>query len=230
MKSKLRILYNYILVRIGIRDILPSECIKKIKVVENNDELVRVDLNSDFIIDSSLSKPVYLRKMVYSKLCDFSKQLKEKNLKIKLYDAYRSYENQEKSWQRRYIEAKKKFPNLSEEEIERMTKLKVSKVIDKDNVGGHQTGGAIDITLVDENMRELNMGTGYAVHNNKTKTNSSNLTKEEKTNRDYLVSSLKKLGFVNYPNEWWHFCYGDKMWAAYSFKKVCMYGYIEPNK
>lgn len=230
MGSKFRIFYNYILVRLGIRDILPSEYIKKVKVVENNDKLVRVDLNDDFVIDSSLSKPVYLRETVYNKLCEFAKQLKSRNLKIKLYDAYRSYENQEKSWQRRYSETKEQFPDLSEDEIVRRTRLKVSKVTDKDNVGGHQTGGAIDITLVDEKMNELNMGTGYAIHNNKTKTNSSNLTREERNNRDYLVNSLKKLDFVNFPNEWWHFCYGDKMWAAYKFRKTCIYGYIEPNE
>ena len=73
------------------------------------------------------------------------------------------------------------------------------------------------------------MGTKYSQHNNKTKTKSKLLTKEEKENRDYLLKSLEKLGFINYPNEWWHFCYGDKMWAAYKFKKTCFYGFIEPK-
>lgn len=230
VKNNLRVIYNYILVRLGIRSVLPSECIKKVKVLENHDKLVRVDLNDDFVIADELLKPVYLRKTVYDKLREFSKQLKSKGLKIKLYDAYRSYENQERAWNRRYAETKKQFPDLSEDEIERRTRLKVSKVVDKDNVGGHQTGGAIDITLVDENMVELNMGTKYSVHNNKTKTKNPDLTEEERDNRNYLVSSLEELGFVNFPNEWWHFCYGDKMWAAYKFKKTCMYGYIEPNE
>ncbi|HAE24988.1 MAG TPA: hypothetical protein DCG33_06580 [Prevotellaceae bacterium] len=30
-------------------------------------------------------------------------------------------------------------------------------------------------------------------------------------------------GFANYPAEWWHFCYGDKMWAAYNNKKTAFY-------
>lgn len=38
---------------------------------------------------------------------------------------------------------------------------------------------------------------------------------------------MKKNGFVNYPNEWWHFCYGDRMWAAYSGKKTCFYGLVK---
>ena len=38
--------------------------------------------------------------------------------------------------------------------------------------------------------------------------------------------SLINAGFVNYPAEWWHFSYGDKMWAAYGNKKSAMYGEI----
>lgn len=227
--KKIKVFYNYILVRLKIRKILPSYYIKKIKVIENNEELVRIDLDKDIIISSRLKKPVYLRKKVYEKLKIFSKELKQKNLKIKLYDAYRSYEDQKKSWDRRYKETKSNNPNLDAAELERLTKLKVSKITSIDNVGGHQTGGAIDITLVDKNGKELKMGTEYSEHNDKTKTSNKELTKEEKENRELLVKSLEKLGFVNYPNEWWHFCYGDKMWAAYKYKKNCPYGYIEPK-
>ena len=223
-------LYNYVLVRLKIRHILPKKYIRKIKVIENNEELVRIDNDNDFIFAEDLNKPIYLRKAVYEKLKIFAQDLKEKNYKIKIYDAYRSYENQEKAWKRRYEETKKEFPSLSETEIERRTSLKVSKITDKANVGGHQTGGAIDITLVDKNNKELNMGTPYSVHNTKTKTYSKELTEEERKNRLLLLNSLKKLGFNNFPNEWWHYSYGDKMWAAYNFKKTCFYGYIEPKK
>ena len=39
------------------------------------------------------------------------------------------------------------------------------------------------------------------------------------------VAKMQKLGFANFPAEWWHFCYGDKMWAAYKSKKTAFYGY-----
>lgn len=227
--TKIKVFYNYILVRLKIRKILPSYYIKRIKVIENNDKLVRIDYDKDIIFSERLKSPIYIRKEVYKKLKIFNEELKSKNLKIKLYDAYRSYDNQKESWNRRYKEIKEKYPDLDEKELERLTKLRVSKVTNKDNVGGHQTGGAIDITLTDENGKELNMGTKYSEHNNKTKTENRYLTEEEKENREYLKKQLEKLGFINYPNEWWHFCYGDKMWAAYKFQKTCPYGYIEPK-
>lgn len=227
--KNIKVFYNYLLVRLKIRKILPSYYIKKVKVIDNKEKLVRIDLNKDIIISNKLNPPIYLREEVYKKLLVFINDLKKKNLKIKIYDAYRSYEEQERSWNRRYEETKKQYPELDEKELERLTKLKVSKISNINNVGGHQTGGAIDITLIDKNGKELNMGTNYSQHNIKTKTESKELTKEEKDNRQLLVKSLENLGFVNYPNEWWHFSYGDKMWAAYKYKKSCPYGYIEPK-
>lgn len=41
---------------------------------------------------------------------------------------------------------------------------------------------------------------------------------------------MEKAGFQNYPFEWWHYCYGDRMWAAYSGKKTCFYGMPKQNE
>ncbi len=38
---------------------------------------------------------------------------------------------------------------------------------------------------------------------------------------------MKKQGFVNYPAEWWHWSYGDKMWAAYGKHPYAFFGKIE---
>lgn len=96
--------------------------------------------------------------------------------------------------------------------------------ITKDDIGGHQTGGAIDCTLCSSDGQLLDMGTHYLEFTDKTKTNSSSLSKEQKRNRDLLCDAMKNAGFVNYPNEWWHFSYGDKMWAAYKHRRVAIYG------
>lgn len=38
---------------------------------------------------------------------------------------------------------------------------------------------------------------------------------------------MKKEDFVWYPGEWWHYCFGDRMWAVYSNQIECFYGPIE---
>ena len=90
--------------------------------------------------------------------------------------------------------------------------------------GGHQTGGAVDLGLCDNEGRELDMGTQYREHTPKTVTKCKLLSEEQRSNRAILLKAMRRAGFVNYPAEWWHFCYGDKMWAAYSNRKIAVYG------
>ncbi|MBQ7252055.1 MAG: hypothetical protein IJS32_05580 [Kiritimatiellae bacterium] len=34
-------------------------------------------------------------------------------------------------------------------------------------------------------------------------------------------------GFANYPAEWWHFAFGDRLWAACRGKRRAIYGPVE---
>ncbi|MFA7216639.1 MAG: M15 family metallopeptidase [Candidatus Paceibacterota bacterium] len=56
---------------------------------------------------------------------------------------------------------------------------------------------------------------------------SSKITNDQMSNRKVLLDVMKKNGFVNYPGEWWHYSFGDRMWAAYLRKKVCHYGPVQ---
>ncbi len=184
---------NYILVRLKIRKILPSKIISRVKIKECNEPLVRIDKDSNFVFDKRMKPPIFLRKTVYEKLKVLSKQLEKEGIKIKLYDAYRSLEEQINSWEKRLEETRKEFPNLSEEEVKAKTNFKVANPIDKNNVGGHQTGGAIDITLISDNGVEFDMGTKYEEYNEKTKTDSKLITKEQIKNRKKLLNALKRI-------------------------------------
>ena len=46
-------------------------------------------------------------------------------------------------------------------------------------------------------------------------------------NRDIMSSALTKVGFVNYPGEYWHWSYGDRYWAYHAREKEALYGTIE---
>ena len=221
-----KIFVNYILVRLKIRNILPVYYINKVKINECGEKLVRIDQNENIIIDKRMEKPVYLREGVYNKLKNVIDEVKKDGYTVKLYDAYRTLDEQIRSWNERLEQTRKEFPNYTEEQVIGATSLRVAKVEDLNNVGGHQTGGAIDITLV-ENGVELDMGTKYEEYNKKTITKNKLLTKKQKSNREYLRKKLEKEGFSNFPAEWWHYSYGDRMWAAYKFKKDCIYGYVE---
>jgi D-alanyl-D-alanine dipeptidase len=56
---------------------------------------------------------------------------------------------------------------------------------------------------------------------------SDKITDEQKANRKILRDAMEKEDFVWYPGEWWHYCFGDRMWAVYSNQRECFYGPIE---
>lgn len=54
--------------------------------------------------------------------------------------------------------------------------------------------------------------------------------KESLQNRRFLYQVMKKAGFSNYPEEWWHWSSGDNMDAANSGKEFAIYGGTEMSE
>ena len=90
---------------------------------------------------------------------------------------------------------------------------------------GHTTGGAVDVILL-HHGEEVDCGGRYLTFTSATPTWSHDLNREQQHCRFMLYKAMTDAGFVNYPLEWWHFCYGDKMYAAYRFEKRAVYGKI----
>jgi D-alanyl-D-alanine dipeptidase len=96
----------------------------------------------------------------------------------------------------------------------------------------HATGGAVDITLVWDDGRPLWMGGLFddASHISHTdwledETNVASFSDEEaRANRRLLYWLMTEEGFASLPNEWWHFSYGDQLWAAMTGAEHAIYG------
>ena len=88
---------------------------------------------------------------------------------------------------------------------------------------GHSTGGAVDVTLY-YCGKEIDCGGRYLSFAPSTPTWSKELFISQRRSRFILYDAMTQAGFINYPLEWWHFCYGDKMYAAYKFEKKAIYG------
>ena len=100
------------------------------------------------------------------------------------------------------------------------------------DVAPHPAGAAVDLTLIDGDGNELDMGTEFdampADVEEKTFTDSSRISQLQRLNRSNLTRVLSTVGMVNYPSEWWHWSYGDKYWA---FMKggTALYGPVEES-
>jgi zinc D-Ala-D-Ala dipeptidase len=92
----------------------------------------------------------------------------------------------------------------------------------------HSTGGAIDLTLIDDDERELDMGTavnaGPEASGGACFMAAPGLASIARKNRELLTRLMRVGGFVNYGTEWWHWSYGDRYWAFAAGHSAAIYG------
>lgn len=115
---------------------------------------------------------------------------------------------------------KKKHPEWNDKRLKEETSKYTAPI---DIIPSHSTGGAVDLSIIGPNMKQLDMGTRLSSLSEKTYTNSNKISTRAKKNRALLVKVMKKAGFINYPTEWWHWSYGDRYWAAVLKKKYSIY-------
>ena len=99
----------------------------------------------------------------------------------------------------------------------------------------HSTGAAIDVTLFDADLLEINMGSPIDEISDRSLPNYfANSTDAQEmefySDRQLLNQIMTYSGFQRHPNEWWHFSYGDQLWAWISNEKIAIYGGVVYSK
>ncbi|WP_338408672.1 M15 family metallopeptidase [uncultured Flavobacterium sp.] len=126
----------------------------------------------------------FLRLKTVKSLIDANDSFVKMGYKIKIYDCYRPLDIQKRMW--------KIVPDPS-------------YVADPRKGSIHNRGGAVDITLVDANETELNMGTPFDFFGIEASHNYYNLSQEIKDNRELLKKIMIQNGFNFIDSEWWHY-------------------------
>lgn len=202
---------------------LPKEHWQNVSIIENNDELVAVSEQNKLMI---ANEHIQLRKTVANMLVQVS-ELLSNNLALYVIEGVRSIEEQQKRWDRGYKKIQIEFSDKDEAFWKKQIGLLVAR---PSPLANHNCGGAVDVQLFDKEKNDfVDMGTsaqsgfGYRA----TKMLSEEINLEQKQNRAVLRNVMEQVGFVWYPGEWWHYCYGDRMWAVYTKQTKCMYGPIQ---
>lgn len=212
---KIRVLYNYLLKFIGVRKMLPGDILRSKFIRECNEPMVNLtSCNGLFLSGDTMQ----CRYSVAEKLKRVARQLSDRGLGIYIYELYRTPEQQQTRLQETYNHYGDKFSD--KDELEKYVRRCTAGV-----GGGHQTGGAVDLTLCDKNGIPLDMGSEYPIKCSGMIT-SCHLSPIISERRRLLCKVMHKEGFANYPGEWWHFSYGDQLWAAYRYKRYALYGSI----
>lgn len=138
-------------------------------------------------------------------------------LKLVVFDAHRPLPVQKSLFDTQVAALKREHPGWSQERLEEESQRYVSiPSSDPAKPSPHSTGGAVDLTILGENGRSPKMGTSFDHFGIEAQTahfKNSPMDEEIHTNRRLLYTVMTLAGFTNYPEEWWHFDYGNQFWG-----------------
>jgi len=128
----------------------------------------------------------YLRYGTVKKLANVQKELKEQGYSLKIWDAYRPFEAQQKLWEV-YPD-----PNYVANPANGMRR--------------HNLGGTVDITMVAADGSVISMPTEFDDFSLKADRNYSDIDNEEAVNNVMILqSAMENNGFTGYQGEWWDY-------------------------
>lgn len=142
-----------------------------------------------------------LRKEVAEALIQANKYFMEQGYRIKLFDCYRPLDVQKQMW----------------------SILPDSRYVANPEKGSiHNRGGAVDLTLVGLNDKNVDMGTDFDHFGEEAHHNYADLSDSILQNRTILKQGMEKFGFKPISTEWWHYNYDtDKSYSVSNFKTNC---------
>ena len=161
------------------------------------------DLSPDFVYELKYATPdnflkqavydcgeCYLRKSTAEALVKANEAFKQLGYRIKLFDCYRPLSVQKKMW--------KILPGTH-------------YVANPAKGSKHNRGAAVDLTLIDAQGKELNMGTPFDFFGKEAHHTYTEHPKEVLENRKLLKETLDKYNFKSIYSEWWHYEYRPEM-------------------
>ena len=178
---------------------------------------------------------LWLRKTVAEKLARVNVRAGKAGLELFLLDAWRPRAVQayfHDLWMPR--ELQRRDPSLTgaalTEEVERYWAAPSENA---DSPAPHATAAATDLTLRWKGGEQLWMGSLFddatrLAHRDRFEQldaeNFSFSDQEARANRRLLHWLMVEEGFAGHPDEWWHFSWGDQLWAALTDSPAAHYG------
>lgn len=193
--------------------------------IEKEVSLIEVNEKDDIFFDETFTKEKRIRAYIYHMILN-AKQFLPENYYFKIYEAYRPLSAQKKLWEEVVKKTKKEYPQMDENSEEFIALCDTYCANPYRQGSGHQSGAAIDITLCDKQGVDYDMGSKVREFNEKSDFDYP-VSDEAKKNRFILKEALEKSGFINYPSEWWHYSFGDRLWAKLTGSTKAIFGKLD---
>lgn len=158
-----------------------------------------------------------------------AQQLLPEGVRFQVVDGYRDASEQQRIIDEYGQQISRLYPGISAEQRHQLTSRFVSPL----DVAPHVAGAAVDLTLVGDAGRELDMGTRIDATPEQSLGacyfHASNISAEARENRELMAGALLAVECVNYPTEWWHWSFGDKYWALQTGAKAALFGAVRAD-
>jgi len=155
-------------------------------------------------------------------------------LSLVILDGWRPWQVQKQLFETYLDVLRQRHPEESEDILVERTREFVSlPSVDPNSPSPHLTGGSVDVTLCGPDGVWLDMGTSFDATEPASHTAyfepgqpgaALELAELYRHRRRLLYHVMRKAGFTNLPTEWWHFDYGNQLWAWHSGKEQAFYG------
>ena len=217
-------------------------------IVECREELVPASLVPDKLlvhpiyflngIEGALPE-CYVRRGVLTLLLEAAGRLPP-GFRLVLLDGWRPAPLQTALFNKYREELREAMPFKNDEELGSLAaRFIASPSSNPERPSPHLTGGAVDLTIADDKGFCLYMGSdfdettdrsGTAYYEKRASSGGAmaGKTLEALDNRRMLFAVMTGAGFTNFPDECWHFDYGNQNWALLSGKSCAIYGVTEP--
>lgn len=207
----------------------PIEELNKIRIDDNGEPLVEIlKLCSDIRFAADHPKfpgsprTCWARKTVAEMMC-LARTYLPQGIYFEVQDAWRSGTSQRALFHLLCADLRLKNPEWTEEELLYHTNEFVASPF-IEAPPPHTTGGAVDVTLVNDSGEKLDMTSPYGWSEESAPTSFPGISEEARKNRRILIYAMSRAGFSNYLGEWWHWSYGDSAWALHASLDSAIYG------
>jgi D-alanyl-D-alanine dipeptidase len=155
-------------------------------------------------VDGYRASKCFLRTAAAEALARVERDLRKDGYRLRLWDCYRPARAVASfvRWARDLSDTRTQaahYPNLGKDKL-------LGEYIAP--ISGHSRGATVDLTLMrceGKQCTPLDMGTAFDFFDPRAHTGDPGIDATQRANRQHLLRAMAEEGFVNYPQEWWHY-------------------------
>lgn len=214
------------------KDLLQKERSLTTSIVDDNSPLVSLkEFNFNLVFEPSVKKNYRyrVREPLIERIGRISKRLDAENKSLVIRSAWRSFSHQRMLWKQRVDRLRQEYPEIHTKQITEMAEYFIAP----ETKSMHATGGSVDALIYDhEKGCVMDFGTNdglkislsrmcYPYH--------PDITPQARENRSLMIGLFEEEGFVVDIKEYWHFDFGNVIWAIAKNEPHAHYGAIEES-